>query len=354
MEPLLVSVTAISLLLATGLALVAWKLLGDTRSRSAARAEMLASLADAEDVPHHAAPTMAAAVDTDDEDDVASVVDDDDAPLDDAHYAREVAEEAGYDVFRAAPIGRVDAQPAARVAPIATLDVSMETARRPVPAKPIAASPADLLFRHIRSDEDDDTSLLDGPAASPMFQATSRSGSTRWIGLAAAAAIIVLGTASVLAFKPASHMLAALTHDANDPAHPAAPLELLSLRNGNDSGDFTVTGLVQNPAGAPVLKNVVAVVYLFDREGRYFASGKAPIESGSLQPGEESPFVVKIQASAGVSRYRVGFRTTDGAVIAHVDHRGDTPAGATGVDVGPGQPSAGVTPFAHREITHGH
>ena len=59
-------------------------------------------------------------------------------------------------------------------------------------------------------------------------------------------------------------------------------------------GAFTVTGLVQNPIDGRLARHMVAVVYLFDRDGNYFASGKATLDFTALQPGEESPFVVHI------------------------------------------------------------
>lgn len=327
METLLVSVTAISLLLATGLAFVAWKLLNDNRARAAARADLLASLADADEF-------------TDDALSIDSETPSFEAERDEVHYAREVAEEAGYDVFRVG--SKAGAAPAPRAAAV----------KPAAPAKPAAPTPGDLLFRHIRSSEDDEMDLAEVQIGSPLFQSTPHSGAGRWIALAATMMVLVVGAGTVLAFHPPSELLASFRHDPKDD-QPAVPLELLSLRNGTDSGEFTVTGLVQNPSGAPVLKNVVAVVYLFDQDGKYFASGKAALESASLQPGEESPFVVKIPAT-GVSRYRVGFRTTDGTVISHVDHRGDTPSGATGVDVGQGQPSALSVPATRPEGTHGH
>jgi hypothetical protein len=114
------------------------------------------------------------------------------------------------------------------------------------------------------------------------------------------------------------------------------PLQLLSLTESTDAdGTFTVTGLVGNPAAGHPAQNVSAVVYLFDREGRYFASGRAGIDLASLAPGDQSPFVVKVPNGSAASRYRVGFREPDGAVVAHVDKRGQTIDGTT---------EAGATP----------
>jgi hypothetical protein len=106
------------------------------------------------------------------------------------------------------------------------------------------------------------------------------------------------------------------------------PLQLLSLKHETaPEGTFVLTGLVQNPATGRPLRNVVAVVFLFDQQGRFFASGKTTIEVPALHPGEESPFVVRVPAGAGVTRYRVGFRLQDGGVVAHVDRRGQLPEG---------------------------
>src|SRR5439155_12200115 len=95
-------------------------------------------------------------------------------------------------------------------------------------------------------------------------------------------------------------------------------------------GAFTVTGLVQNPLNGQAARKIVAVVYLFDRDGNYFAGGKAALDFTVLPPGDESPFVVHIPNAGRVTRYRVGFRSEEGGVVAHVDRRGQTPGGTTG------------------------
>ena len=109
-----------------------------------------------------------------------------------------------------------------------------------------------------------------------------------------------------------------------------APLELLSLSHRNDADDFVVAGLVQNPSEGKVASSVMAVVYVFNEKGDYFASGKAALEFAPLAPGAESPFVVRLPKASGVSRFRVGFRAQDGSVVAHVDRRGQPIEGTTG------------------------
>ena len=67
---------------------------------------------------------------------------------------------------------------------------------------------------------------------------------------------------------------------------------------------------------------------LFDKDGAYFASGKAELEFPALRPGEESPFSVKIPNVTEIGKYRIGFRRDDGSVIAHLDKRGQRAAGS--------------------------
>ncbi|HQX83433.1 MAG TPA: hypothetical protein PKW63_16825, partial [Vicinamibacterales bacterium] len=109
----------------------------------------------------------------------------------------------------------------------------------------------------------------------------------------------------------------------------APPLELLSLSHRLEDSDFVVTGLVQNPRDGRPAPPVMAVVYVFNAQGDYFASGKAALEFATLAPGAESPFVVRLPKVSGVNRFRVGFRSVDGAVVAHVDRRGQPIEGTT-------------------------
>ncbi len=112
-------------------------------------------------------------------------------------------------------------------------------------------------------------------------------------------------------------------------AADAPPLELLSLSHRIEETDFVVTGLIQNPRDGRPAPPVMAVVYVFNAQGDYFASGKAALEFATLAPGAESPFVVRLPKITGVNRFRVGFRSVDGAVVAHVDRRGQPIEGTT-------------------------
>jgi hypothetical protein len=109
-----------------------------------------------------------------------------------------------------------------------------------------------------------------------------------------------------------------------------SPLELVSLRHERLNGRLAVTGLVRNPvAGAP-LEKLGAVVFLFDQQGNFLTSGRADVDFVRLQPGDESPFVISVDAPSTVSRYRVSFRDEAG-VVRHVDRRAEEPAAPNAV-----------------------
>jgi hypothetical protein len=99
-----------------------------------------------------------------------------------------------------------------------------------------------------------------------------------------------------------------------------APIELMSMRHARDKGALTVTGLVRNPARGTHLEGVSAVVLTFDRDGTFITSNRAAIDFVSLDPGDESPFVVTIPRAGDVGRYRVTFRSGSG-IIRHIDRR---------------------------------
>ena len=84
---------------------------------------------------------------------------------------------------------------------------------------------------------------------------------------------------------------------------------------------MTITGLVHNPATGQLLPRVVATALLFDGEGAFLASGRAPLDFDRLGPNDESGFTIKVPVNAVVARYRIGFRAEDGRVIGHVDRR---------------------------------
>jgi hypothetical protein len=159
-----------------------------------------------------------------------------------------------------------------------------------------------------------------GDVPSAMFEPTPR---TRLqgrpllklgVGFAMAVGIIVLAAMSTdrratSAAGPAPAPTAQSTQE----------LELLSMRHARAGGNMTVTGLVRN-RGEATAAAIMAVVFVFDRDGGFVASGRAPLEFARIANGDESPFQVTIPDVKEVGRYRVSFRTESG-IVPHVDRR---------------------------------
>jgi hypothetical protein len=101
---------------------------------------------------------------------------------------------------------------------------------------------------------------------------------------------------------------------------PNSPLELVSLTHARQDQKLAVSGLVRNPDNGKPVEKLSAVVFLFDRTGTFVTSSRANVDFLKLGAGDESPFVVSLDAPATVSRYRVSFRTDDG-IVPHIDRR---------------------------------
>jgi hypothetical protein len=114
------------------------------------------------------------------------------------------------------------------------------------------------------------------------------------------------------------------TGEAAAGAAASAPLELISLRHERQDGALAITGLVRNPADGVAQDKLAAVAFLFDREGAFITSARAGVDFTQLAPGDESPFVIRLDAPARVARYRVSFRTEAG-LVPHIDRRGQEP-----------------------------
>jgi hypothetical protein len=136
------------------------------------------------------------------------------------------------------------------------------------------------------------------------------------VGFAMAVLVIVLVAMNTDRHGPSAEERQ--TAAAAEQAAPAA-LELLSMRHTRTGDNLTVTGLVRNQSAADTAA-ITAVVFVFDREGGFVASGRAPLEFGSVARGDESPFKVTIPDVKEVGRYRVSFRTPAG-IVPHVDRR---------------------------------
>jgi hypothetical protein len=163
------------------------------------------------------------------------------------------------------------------------------------------------------------SSFLTTPSHTPESAGRQR-------GLAMAAAVLALSFAVfglVRILAPG-----APSGNAGGAAASSTPLELLSLRHDRVGSRLSVSGLVKNPMGGQAVERLYAVVFVFDQAGTFVTSGRAPVDFIRIAAGDESPFVVALDAPQNVARYRVSFRTDDGTV-PHVDKRGSpvaTPA----------------------------
>lgn len=288
MEFVLVIVTIVSLTLAIAMAALGWRLIRDSRARSAARVEALEALASETPVADLAPRARFLTI----EDDVT------DLPI------------------RTTPAARP--RVAAAIAPGERSASPRERSGDPgVPASERGGGFAGAK-----------------PPDQAMFRGVEEKGapSRRWVALAGVAAVMAVLTLIVYAIsRPAaigSFFAARVSAEAASTV-TAQPLELISLKHSTDpDGSFSVVGLVQNPANGKPFQKVVAVLYLFAPDGSYFASGRGVLDV-PLEPGAESPFAIRVPNVGKVGRYRVGFRLEDGAVVAHVDRRGQPIEGTT-------------------------
>jgi hypothetical protein len=131
----------------------------------------------------------------------------------------------------------------------------------------------------------------------------------------------VLAAAIVALTTPGRHVNGTATPAAVAQAVTPVPLELVALRHKREAESLTISGLVQNPKSGVPQSRLVATAFVFGPDGAFLTSSRAPIDIRTLAPGDESPFVVTVPVNGDVSRYRIGFRTEDGAVVAHVDKR---------------------------------
>lgn len=156
--------------------------------------------------------------------------------------------------------------------------------------------------------------------ASDALAATERQRPIR-PGMALALGVVVVGAAAALAVAlSAGPRTATPAPVAPTAAIANAPLELMALGHQRDGDRLTVRGVVRNPRDGAAVSLVIPVVFVFNHDGGFVASGRGTIEASTLVPGADSTFVVEVPGITDVGRYRVSFRTDD-RVISHVDRR---------------------------------
>ncbi|MFP5379886.1 MAG: FxLYD domain-containing protein [Vicinamibacteria bacterium] len=195
---------------------------------------------------------------------------------------------------------------AARVAALRT--AAQDRSREPWPLAD------ELPLRHPVAAPSDAPALFAAPAARP-----AGGGAQRGLAIAAAALLAVMAGAGLSFYADGAAPSA--------PAAAATPLELVDLRHARASHVINISGVVRNPDGGAHVQRLEAVVTLFDGDGATVATGQAPVDYLQLGPGDDTPFVVSVEAPASATRYRVSFRTAAG-LVPHVDRRTAAPATA--------------------------
>lgn len=186
-------------------------------------------------------------------------------------------------------------------APVAPVDVDDWRLDEPSPIAP-APKPAEARVSH--------ASGFLGAASTPRDNGARQ----RSLAFAAAAVFVILSGSLVWKMSGPEGTSAVAVG-------PNSPLELVSLSHARQNTKLAVSGLVRNPVSGKPVERLSAVVFLFDRMGTFVTSAKANVDFLKLGAGDESPFVVAIDAPPTVARYRVSFRTDEG-IVPHIDRRG--------------------------------
>jgi hypothetical protein len=139
-------------------------------------------------------------------------------------------------------------------------------------------------------------------------------------GLGSAMLLVAFAVVLALNAKPAR---SATSSPAS--ARVASPLELVVLDHARAGGRLSIHGLVRNPPTGGAVRQLNAVVFLFDRGGAYLGTTQAPVVEPVLLPGGESSFEVPVEAGQRVARYRLTFRVA-AAPVPHVDRRPTLPS----------------------------
>jgi heme exporter protein D len=264
MDTLLLGITVVSLIVALVMSVTAWRLMREEKQRSTARIAALSAAANDEPVRSAAPPAVP--------------------------------------VMAAPPVERV--------------------ARTPWKPAPFDSSESgetpDSVSLRMDSAKSAESTLSTGFLGSTQMD---RSSGSRQRGLAIATVVFFIVITGGFIYT----MSGSDAEPAAAAAATGAPLELVSLSHARRDARLAVSGLVRNPVAGKPVEKLSAVVFLFDRAGTFVTSARAQVDFLKLGAGDESPFVISIDAPTTVARYRVSFRTDDG-VVPHIDRRGESPA----------------------------
>lgn len=271
MDILLLGITVVSLIVALVMSVTAWRLMREEKSRSAAR---VAALSLAAEEPKASEPLPSSSQ-----------------------------------------------QPPSPQLPTAVSEWKPKAPWSPPPAVAVKTAPPELPLNDVRLQPDRVAVPQTTHAAGFLGAAEmTRNDGGRQKGLAFAAVVLFLVLSGGLLW-----MMSDARGTTAVAMGPNSPLELVSLTHQRQNDKLAVSGLVRNPATGTPVERLSAVVFLFDRTGTFVTSSRANVDFLKLGAGDESPFVVSLDAPPTVARYRVSFRTEEG-VVPHVDKREPPPA----------------------------
>jgi hypothetical protein len=143
------------------------------------------------------------------------------------------------------------------------------------------------------------------------------------VAAAFGSAVLVLAFAAVMVLNP---VRAGGTAVGPAAARVAVPIELVSLDHVRAGRGLSIHGRLRNPAAGASIRDLIAVVFLFNGNGEQVGTTQAAVMATVLAPGGETCFDVPVVDGQHVARYRVTFRTA-GTPVPHVDRRiGTRPA----------------------------
>jgi hypothetical protein len=137
------------------------------------------------------------------------------------------------------------------------------------------------------------------------------------VAAAFGSAVLVLAFAAVIALNP---VRAGGTAVGPAAARVAVPIELVSLDHVRAGRGLSIHGRLRNPAAGASIRDLIAVVFLFNGNGEQVGTTQAAVMATVLAPGGETLFEVPVVDGQRVARYRVTFRIAN-TPVPHVDRR---------------------------------
>jgi len=137
------------------------------------------------------------------------------------------------------------------------------------------------------------------------------------VAAAFGSAVLVVAFAAVMVLNP---VRAGGTAVGPAAARVAAPIELVSLDHVRAGRGLSIHGRLRNPAAGASIRDLIAVVFLFNGNGEQVGTTQAAVMATVLAPGGETLFEVPVVDGQRVARYRVTFRIAN-TPVPHVDRR---------------------------------